>query len=338
LGVETLQMQSALPLPVEDVPPSFEPACVQLDFKREDSIPDEPFIAQDEDALNEDATFFVDGVSLRARENGWFTIIGALEAVPAPPSGGREKRRLYSGAATLSLEESGSRWYQVLEVPGDHLDAQLATVRADDRRIHLLINRTARIETDAGIRTRAWLEPHSQCKMFKAGSGSTQDAYRNAVDYFPGIDSQFDRPLGEVDEVEAEIFALGRSLVTSLTPKAANGGKAHYSGKALLFTHHPLFYDSSARNPRRDQKDRLRALLIGEICHLFGLPDKCCNFDFRTPQNGSCAMNYGFQNLSHLVGDIDGDPTPPREIHFCARHLKEMRRTHFFEHKGLNWS
>jgi|GEM_PF-1972051 hypothetical protein len=342
LGVEVLAMQGASRLPVEDVPLSFEPACVQLDFERGDTIPDDPFISVDEASLNNDAVFFVDNVSLRQGEKGWFTLISALEAVPAPEAARPgvwedNKRLLYSGNATLCLEKDGGQWQQVLELPGDHLAAQLVTLGPDDHRVDLLVSRAALFDTDAGTQTRLWLRPHSRCQKFSAGDGSTANAERDLRSYFPGIESRYNRPLRSIDEVEASVFVLGRSLVASLAPKKLKNGKAYFAGKAFLFTHHPLFHDADANAPRRDHQKWLQAIMIGEICHLFGLPDRCANMDFRTPQVNCCTMNYGFRSLSYLVGDIDDAEPTPDEFHFCAKHLKEMRRTHFFEHNGLNW-
>jgi hypothetical protein len=83
--------------------------------------------------------------------------------------------------------------------------------------------------------------------------------------------------------------------------------------------------------------DAIVATVTHEFTHAFGMPHKCGNWNWRTPRQHSCSMNYfdtwlddptaGFKLLPNTVGKKSND--------LCGRHLMEVRRVHLERNKAL---
>ena len=80
--------------------------------------------------------------------------------------------------------------------------------------------------------------------------------------------------------------------------------------------------------------------VVHEFTHAFGMPHKCGYWNWRTPRQKSCCMNYfdtwlvdaAFKLLPNTVGKQGND--------MCGRHLMEVRRVHLERNtalKGLGW-
>jgi hypothetical protein len=77
--------------------------------------------------------------------------------------------------------------------------------------------------------------------------------------------------------------------------------------------------------------------IVHEFTHAFGMPHKCGYWDWRTPRNQSCCMNYfdtwmiGFPPAFKLLENTVGK----KGNHMCGRHLMEVRRVHLERNKAL---
>jgi hypothetical protein len=83
--------------------------------------------------------------------------------------------------------------------------------------------------------------------------------------------------------------------------------------------------------------DEVLETAVHEFLHAFGMPHKCGYFNWRTPREKSCCMNY---SLTWLV-DSSRNPIPgsagKTDKDMCGRHAMEVRRVHLHRNKGLNW-
>ena len=88
--------------------------------------------------------------------------------------------------------------------------------------------------------------------------------------------------------------------------------------------------------------DAVVKTVVHEFTHAFGMPHKCGNWNWRTPREHSCCMNYwdtwlvgpapAFKVLPNTVGKENND--------MCGRHLMEIRRVHLERNntlKHLGW-
>ena len=67
------------------------------------------------------------------------------------------------------------------------------------------------------------------------------------------------------------------------------------------------------------------------------LDHTCGYFDYREPRRTTCCMNYGPNWM--INANLELIPGTSRRIgnDMCGRHLKEVRRVHLEENKGLRW-
>jgi hypothetical protein len=67
------------------------------------------------------------------------------------------------------------------------------------------------------------------------------------------------------------------------------------------------------------------------------MPHKCGYFDFRAPRDKTCCMNYRpnwmLDDKRNLIRGTSGKTGSD----VCGRHLKEVRRVHLEDNKGLAW-
>jgi len=77
--------------------------------------------------------------------------------------------------------------------------------------------------------------------------------------------------------------------------------------------------------------------VVHEFTHAFGMPHKCGNWDWRTPREHSCCMNY---YNTWLVGPGPAFHALPDTVRkqgndLCGRHLMEVRRVHLQNNRAL---
>jgi hypothetical protein len=76
-----------------------------------------------------------------------------------------------------------------------------------------------------------------------------------------------------------------------------------------------------------------------EFLHALGMPHKCGLWDWRTPREHSCCMNYFDSWLAGPAPDFHLLPNPGGKVtagsDMCGRHLMEVRRVHFANNPAL---
>jgi hypothetical protein len=89
--------------------------------------------------------------------------------------------------------------------------------------------------------------------------------------------------------------------------------------------------------PESDFDDGVIETVVHEFIHAFGMPHKCGYWNWRTPREHSCCMNYfntwlvgpapAFHLLPNTIGKQGND--------MCGRHLMEVRRVHLERNTAL---
>jgi hypothetical protein len=87
---------------------------------------------------------------------------------------------------------------------------------------------------------------------------------------------------------------------------------------------------------------RVISTVVHEFTHAFGMPHKCGYWNWRTPRDRSCCMNYFNTWLIGAGPPFHVQPNTVRKQgdDFCGRHLMEIRRVHLEKNealKSLGW-
>ncbi|WP_437930755.1 hypothetical protein WMF37_16515 [Sorangium sp. So ce291] len=336
IDVEYIRMESAPPLPVEAVPKHFEPVFTQLDFAEERVIQDRQRLALDANTLGETASRFVSEVFSHAGEPGWFCLIAALEPHPVPQARGAQ---LFTGMVTILDGGEGERRREYVEIPGDHPDAGQVMFRWDGEQIGFAVAMAAVL--DDPPRTRLWLEPHDIQSQFTAGDGSVAHAYRDRLFFFPRArrrGAAWEPPgYGVPQRVEADVRGPGAAYVAGMSPTIDIGPARYFAGRTIVFTQHRAWWDPEREQPRPGYERHTLHTVVHELTHAFGMPHKCGYFDYLTPRQTTCCMNY----RSHWMIDADQQLIPGTAGQvghdLCGRHVKETRRVRLEANRGLRW-
>lgn len=336
IDVEYIRMESAPPLPLEEVPRHFEPVFTQLDFSEERVIQDRQHIALDASTLGEQAPRFVSEIFSHAGEPGWFCLIAALEPHPLPEVQGAP---LFTGVVTILDGGQGERRREYVEIPGHHPEASHVTFRWNGEQIGFSVA-IAAILSDPP-RTQLWLEPHDIQGQFTAGDGAVAHAYRDRLFFFPRArrrGAAWEPPgYGIPARVEAVVRGPGAAYTAGMSPTIDVGAARYFAGRTILFTHHRAWWDAERGQPRPGYEQSTLHTIVHELAHAFGMPHKCGYFDYRTPRRRTCAMNY----RSHWMIDADQQLIPGTAglvgNDLCGRHVKEIRRVRLEKNRGLRW-
>jgi hypothetical protein len=349
VSVQVLQMKGALPLPVEDVPPPFEPACVQLDFAAPEEIPDKPQLAKDEKEFFEIIATFVDGAFTKKTEPGWFCVIAAMEPFPVPDRKPKGAGSIFRGKVKLKhFDDNG---WEYVEIPGTHSEADFIYLRRPDGdKIGFGLMAMEMELVGETMITRAWVDPHDAQPEFTAGDGSVKHAYTVRLAYGPRWHGKKDATTtrggyGMDEEPEAEVYGAEQSYVGGISPDVGAAGKpipkkgdaTYFAGRTVVFTQHQAYFDRKTKSAKPSYRGDVTEVLVHELVHAFGMPHKCAYFDYRTPRAETCVMNYGWNWMvdakRKLIPKSDGKVG----VQLCGRHLKEVRRTKLYLNKGLAW-
>jgi hypothetical protein len=350
IDVEYVRMKSALSLPVADTARSFEPAFVQLDFTAPRTVPDVPFVGDTELSNNRRVALFVESYFRHAGQPGWFLTISALRAYPNT----RPKSPLYEGPVTIEdrrvVERGVERPLQLITIPGDHPDAYKITLEWLDTNHGPEARRTVTFQSSqrrvtkgpSGIPgqrvTECQLDPHDYAPLFVANDNGPW------IFFLPNY--QFDGTSwkkggysvspGEIQatvESESAYPTWGQSMAKWV------GNKVFATGRTIIYTGEALNPDTGSLEPGGLEK--LQNTLTHELAHAFDFPHKCGNWDYRTERATSCTMNYAIQWLLDFELPMPTRLLPDTSFHLgielCARHLKELRRTHLEDNPALRW-
>jgi hypothetical protein len=341
-------MKSALDLPVDDIPPFLEQACVQLDIAPEKEVPDQPYMAENEDDLEKACNDFIDDDenAAHARKAGWFQIVSAMES--SEPVAGDTNRTLYYGDARLRHAKTATRKppsvYEYITIRGDHrgADGVQLTEAEGGRKAYFVVSSTVYMVRREY--TRIWLLPFRMTPEFTAGDGSVDHAYSRSVFYGPRFHRQAGSSwvsggYGLPKDVHADVFKWGRSTTSGVSPSlndpTVKKSPEYFVGRTFVFTHHFEYRDPNTRVVSASFDADAASTLAHELVHAFGMPHLCGLWDHKTPRSQACAMHY-----DHVPLFDPADPSrflddyAPVGPNLCSRHLKQVRRVHL-EDNGL---
>lgn len=331
IKVEYVKMKSAQDLPLHELPPVFDMAYAQIDVAERREVADEPFLGYSE----EGASMFTDDFATKDKghfhhelEGGWFFIAAALRHRPT-----KDSEILYDDDATAH----GDR---IRLLPGKRLQPGSPYVvrvfdrskiggavsnKQNDPNIHIKfhINGSARqikvrgadgreeTVTELGIVPHEFQEPENLLVRF---------LYANLRDY--GFAD------GEILPIQILTEGDGAYRLGGRAPPRKVGQEEIPAGRVVVFTQAiPL--------------DRVTTYLCHELGHAFNNAHRCGNWDWiDQPNRTSCNMNYWFSFLLNDATPRVPIPWTQNRVsaHFCAQHLRSIRKFHLEDNPGLGWT
>ncbi len=331
------------------IPPFFHPVCVQLDMHNERTVTgplDRATMAASEALEGTATSAWVDnpGVFTHRGTPGWFFLGGAR--LPSPQSSAAAPAPLYDGTS-FTLGTSGANVY--LEVPVAATTAAYVEFIWPGPSGPLTAGFSVGSAVPGGMATRMVLWGNDVTPGFTGhdADGSSNHAYKTSILYFP----QHELPAGSTSlvaggfgvpssGVQLKVYPPGATETWGLSPtvpNASTGTGEFFAGRTVVFTETTRFSTGSPPVPRPDFNQRALSTVVHEFLHAFGMPHKCGQWDWRTPRDRSCCMNYWNTWLvtpaNRLIAGFDnrqGD-------HMCGRHLMEVRRVHLERNAGLRW-
>lgn len=336
VDVEPVRMSSGFALPVTEVPPMFEQACVQLDFAPERAVPDQQFLAADDDHIETESAKYVEKVFSHKGDPGWFCLVSAMEPYPLPKKKGA---KLYEGMATLGDGMLGGTHAGFVDVPASLSDVDYVEFEWGSESVGFSKWKVEKVS--AGKVTRIWLLPHDVQDRFTAGDGSIDHAYATSLDFWPTgkLDGGTWSPpgYGIPKSCKVIVSSPGAFYVAGISPTVAKGGVEYFAGRTVMFTHHGHYRDPKSGGPRKNFDHEALTVIAHELVHAFGMPHKCGYYDHRTPREKTCYMNYGPNWMIDSKRELIPGSSEKVGPNLCGRHLKEVRRVHLEDNGGLGW-
>jgi hypothetical protein len=325
IDVEYVRMRTALELPVDQIAPNFEPACTQIDVAAERIVDDKEELAPSPDELSTEAFAYADSVFTHKNDPGWFCLISARYPYSPPPA----PQLLLDGVgAKLGRGTYGTGTAgEYVQVDGDNPNVN--SVRLTWNGMHVDFNTVESEYIYTGDKTRIWLQPHDIKRQFVAGDGrlSGTNYYFLPTSRMEGS-NYIGSGYGGTGAVTLKASNIGH-YTGGISPLKKVSGTQYFAGRTLIFT--------ATRNAGPDFAASAVPTIVHELTHAFGFPHKCGYWDYRSPRDKTCCMNYG----NHWMVDESLAVEPgsmKRQLSFhCARHLKELRRTHVEDNVVLQW-
>ncbi|WP_438017155.1 hypothetical protein WMF18_41280 [Sorangium sp. So ce315] len=338
IRVESIRMKSAFALPMDEVPVPFEPCCVQLDCEPEKEVPDQPQMAPKGDDLETECVAYVDKVFSNKSNPGWFCVISAMEPHPLPTKKGDQ---VFEGDAELKSGGAGANLFEYFEIPGTFPDVDFAELTSGSETVGFNLFSVQTETTGAGPITRCWIVEHDAQPDFTAGDGSIAHAYKVQFNYSPRYRKKGGAVTpggyGMAAKVKVKVFNPGAFYTAGISPTVTAKGKEYFAGRTIMFTHHSAYREAATGLPKPTYRARIVGTIVHELVHAFGMPHKCGYFDFRAPRDKTCCMNYRpnwmLDDKRNLIPGTSGKTGSD----VCGRHLKEVRRVHLEDNKGLAW-
>jgi hypothetical protein len=339
------------------IPKFFLPACVQLDFQAQRNVTgalDKANIAtSDDSAVFDPATeAWVNnpGVFTHKSDPGWFFLGAARFPYPLPPAG--PVAPLLSGVAYTISEES-------LEVTGAAAAAEFVDFTWTDgagvtHNAGFSVNRST-VPTVAAGKTKMKLFGNDVTPEFTGhdADGSISHAHKSTIMFYPrnkwpGGSAVSLVPGGygvPVAGATVEVFGPGQVFTSGVSPTVKNPHAAtaaaldedYFAGRTIIFTHTASFSDGIPPVPKADFNTKVLRTVVHEFLHAFGMPHKCGHWNWRTPRDKSCCMNYFNTWLLDSSKNLVPGTVGKQGDEMCGRHLMEVRRVHLEKNLGLRW-
>lgn len=347
IDVEYVRMGGAFPLPVDEVPPYFEPCFTQMDFGKERVVESKPFLSKKDKNLEADCTLYASKAKGEFRSEGkpgWFFLASAERAAKDEAGGGskNKKKFSYEGDATVEVVFGSDENWEKLIVdklivgkvpliyvhdkaggPFAYMGVWKKEVKGTKTHLHLSgLDYASEFEVPTGDKTGLIGNP---------GKGGAYDVHdfvylRNRMRmktnrWEPG-------GLGFADKVYIKARRPGAVETTGLSPATVHKGKEFFSGKLLVFTR---AFDAKTL----DKADAL-GTIVHEFAHAFGYPHKCGYYSWEDPPKKTCSMNYfstwlyapTTRTLQRFVYGESG-------VHLCTRHLSGIREVHLEDNPAM---
>ncbi|HXJ21347.1 MAG TPA: OmpA family protein [Polyangia bacterium] len=351
IDVEYVKMAGAFSLPVDQVPPFFEPARVQMDFAPERPVPSQHFLTKlDKDKESACAMYATasNGEFKLEGKPGWFFLAAAercsSENASSPSDGG--PKTVYRGKARVAQASGGGENWEKLVVdqvitdkvaivtvhdveggPRGFQPIWKKQVTGNQTHLHLW-----------GIDYQSDFEVPRGQKTGLLGAPGKGGAYDKTDNYY--LQHRFRYPssawepggMGFADEVFIKAAPPGTTETTGLSPSARFAGQEYFAGRLLIFTR--AFEATSL------DADDVVSTIVHEFTHAFGYPHKCGYYGWPQPPEFSCSMNYfltwiykvGTRELQRFFFGTSGG-------HLCSKHLSGVREVNLEDNPAIwKWS
>jgi len=345
IDVEYVRMENALSLPVDRVPPFFEPARVQMDFTPERVVPSKPFLTRrDADGPRASVAYATArrGEFKNQGKPGWFFLAAAERFSRQNASDPGPSRPLYEGRATLQVEAAGGHRWETLVVDGviahpdpivkvsdveggPHGFAYIAKTRIAGGKTHFYLS---------GLDYHSDFEvPRGENSGVVGGSGRG-GAYDKVDFYFPRHRTRSASGawepggLGFGEDVFVQVMPGGNVELGGRSPGVFRAGREYFAGRLLVFTR--------VHGRTALQVDQVLGVIVHELTHAFGLPHECGFYAWPQPPTASCAMNM-FVNWLYAIGtrELQRFEFGSWGGHLCAKHLAGVREVHLEDNPAI---
>jgi hypothetical protein len=350
IDVEYVRMAGAFKLPIEKVPPFFEPARVQMDFAPERVVASKPFLTtldRKKEAACSDYASASKGEFAAENKPGWFFLASAERAASEffsmrGASGTGISNVSYVGKARVEVVSSqGQSWEKLIVDEAITGKVSFMKVQDSDGGPHGYMG-VWKKEVIGG-QTHLHLQGIDYQSDFAVPTGMTTGllggpgqggAYDKSDTYF--LRNRARSPsgawepggMGFDEQVFIHAVPPGSVETAGLSPSARYEGREYFAGRLLVFTR--AFAATSL-----DEEKAVR-VIVHEFTHAFGYPHKCGYYGWPQPPSYTCAMNYfltwlyeiGTRKLQRFVyGDPGGN--------LCSKHLSGVREVHLEDNPAI---
>ena len=335
IDVEYVRMEGAKELPVDDVPPFFEPCFVQMDFLSEREVHKKEFMSNDDSDFDVNAANYVKappvGVFEHELQPGYFFIASAHRATKDVGSAVSAKAYTGPGTVTTITFSDGSKGEAI--VIDTSIAEDIEGIELVEGSESLFIPVWAKDDnTPSTGKTTLYLYALDYQSDFEPADGSIDKAYHRTDEYYPC--NMFSKPsrvysspgLGFSSSVSIIAHTPGSYETGGVSPSAQHLGKDYFAGRTIIFSKHPAY---------RSDQDLLETI-VHEFGHAFGFPHKCGFYSWQNPAKYSCAMNY-FNTWLYSPGTrtVQRFTTGDSGQHFCGKHLDGIRKVHLEDNPAL---
>lgn len=363
IDVEVRKMTNTPQLPTHRVAPSFAPARIQLDFLPVEACSTNvDYLGAHDADCNELAAGFVDAEFLHDHTPGYFCLLGIRE-FNAPPLVANPGAYVHLTDWELQHDPQASEdgyFYDYIDISPD--DAA-NTAGAEGVKFEWFVNQRKQTmffhlgawqDLDDGWR-RHYIVGETITKVFPGGAidGLEASAYQHGAHFSPTgyqdangwHNGGYRIPRGKhTDRQDSAVWAHlsmpGDYTTSGFSPglRTRAGAGPYFGARTVVAMLDGSFIQWSAFPPhwqlRLSTTDDYLITIVHELTHGFGLPHRCAEWDWRRPRTKSCVMNYssdwvvaGNQPLPDTAGNVG--------VHFCATHIKELRRVRLDRNPAL---
>jgi hypothetical protein len=331
-------MEGADDLPVDDLPPFFEPCFVQMDVAPVQSTPKIEHMAAKKDDVSKVAARYVKkpptGVFVNEGKPGWFLLVSAHRAsrdLASVTATSAFKGRARIDEVTWDTGDKGDCIVIDAAVPGD-----IGKVVLEEGGKKAFIPVWSKAEnTPRRGQTTLYINALDYQSDFVPGDGSLAGAYHRSDLVYPRHTwFQHTRQwkaggMGFGEHVDVEVFTKGGFETAGVSPENTIGGKTYFAGRTVVFSKHPSFHKNGF------DPAKFLSVMVHELGHAFGFPHKC-GYHTWEDVDTSCAMNYpitwlyeaGTRTIRRFFPGTEGN-------HMCARHLHGIRRVHLEDNPAM---